>query len=71
MKLWATEIVAIDQNDGVLKKWPGILVPGVDMDDALDYLEQHGLGYMRIVDCVEEKEETEDFINQMFIITLS
>lgn len=49
MKMWTTEIIAIDPNDEVLKTWCGPNVPGLDWEDAEHYCQNNGLGYCKIV----------------------
>lgn len=51
MKTWATEIKAIDWRDGILKTFGGPNVPGINKDDATNYLWQVlGLGMFEVKD---------------------
>jgi len=66
MYYWTTEIKAIDPSDGVLKKWAGPNVPGINESDAKHYLETHELGYCEIsgqliaeIPCEEETGEAD------------
>lgn len=49
MKKWATEIKAIDPKTGELKKWCGIEVPGINLEDAELYCQNNGLGYCKVI----------------------
>lgn len=49
MKLWVTEIRAIDPNDGELKTWAGPHVPGITWRFAEEYCQNHGLGYCKVI----------------------
>ena len=48
MKLWVTEIIAIDPLSGELKKYGGPEVRGINAQAAWDYCQQNGLGYCRV-----------------------
>lgn len=48
MKLFTTELRAIDPRDGELKTWCGPHVPGISWDDARWYCDNNGLGYCRV-----------------------
>lgn len=49
MRMWVTEIQAIDPVDGVLKSWCGPNVPGINQEDAERYCQQNGLGYCAVI----------------------
>lgn len=49
MKMWATEIQAIDPNDGTMKAWAGPNVPGINHEDAVSYCQQNELGYCHVL----------------------
>lgn len=49
MKIWLTQIEAIDPNDGELKIWAGPKVFGITLKFAELYAEQNGLGYCKII----------------------
>jgi len=49
MKLFTTELKSIDPKDGVLKTWMGQYVEGISIQDAQNYCEQHGLGYLKVL----------------------
>jgi len=55
MRIYLTEIRAIDPMDGQLKIWAGPEVPGTDQEDAQRFCDQNGLGYCVVVG--EKKEE--------------
>lgn len=59
MKLWQTEIRAADPKDGILKSWVGPPIPGFDLKDAEEYLENNDMGYMKIVGQIPESEASE------------
>lgn len=48
MKLWTTEIQAIDPVDGKMKPWHGPHIPGEDYQDALLYCKKNELGYCKV-----------------------
>lgn len=45
MKLFTTELKAIDPRDGELKTWCGPHVPGISWSDAENYCQENELGY--------------------------
>ena len=45
MRMWVTEIKAIDPITGELKLWSGPNVPGINYEDAERYCQQNELGY--------------------------
>lgn len=45
MRMWVTQIKAVDPRDGELKTYFGPNVPGVNHEDAEGYCQQNGLGY--------------------------
>lgn len=49
MKLWVTEIRAIDPRTGGMKKWCGPNVPGINLIDAERYCQENGLGYCKVI----------------------
>lgn len=49
IKLWVTEIRAIDPRDGQLKAWGGPHVPGRTIEEAREYCENNSLGYCEVV----------------------
>lgn len=48
MKQWTTEISAHDPATSVLKVWCGPHVPGISLQDAQQYCNDHGLGYCKV-----------------------
>ena len=50
MKLWTTDIQAIDPHSRELVSFMGPLVPGKDRIDAQNYCDRNGLGYCRVID---------------------
>jgi len=48
MKLFTTQIKAIDPRDGKLKTYSGQHVPGLSFEDAEMYCQQNGLGYCKV-----------------------
>lgn len=70
MKLWVTEITAIDPRDRKLKNWAGPNVPGINFSDAEKYCQLNGLGYCSVVgewvcDCDDNGKEviSQEMIN--------
>ena len=49
IKMWATELRAIDPMDGELKTWGGPMIPGRTIQEAESYLQTNGIGYCRII----------------------
>lgn len=49
MKYWSTNIIAIDPLDVVLKNWTGPAVPGINKEDAEQYCQVNGLGYLHVI----------------------
>lgn len=49
MKLFVTEINAIDPIDGETKAWFGPYVPGITKRDAEQYCQANGLAYCKII----------------------
>jgi hypothetical protein len=49
MRMWVTEIMAIDPVSGVLKSWTGPNVPGINHDDAERYCQLNELGYCNVL----------------------
>lgn len=49
MKIWLTEIMAIDPNDGKLKKWCGPDIKAFTPTLAEQYCQQNGLGYCKVI----------------------
>lgn len=48
MKYWTTTIKAIDPKDGQLKKYSGQTVLGISFQDAENYCQNNGLGYLTV-----------------------
>ena len=48
MKVFTTEIRAIDPICGEMKTWAGPNIRAISYSDAEDYLQRHGLGYCRV-----------------------
>lgn len=48
MKQWSTEISAHDPATGVLKIWCVPHVPGISLEDAQQYCNDHGMGYCKV-----------------------
>jgi hypothetical protein len=75
MKFWQTKMRAIDPRDGVLKTWDGMLIPGIDIEDARNYCENAGLQYLT----VENKYTSEkprgrlesEIMNELYIFKLN
>lgn len=49
MSMYTTEIVAVDPKTGTLKKWGGPNVPGETEQEAREYCDNNGLGYVNIL----------------------
>ena len=49
MKLWVTNIRAIDPRDGELKNWGGPHVPGITHKHAEQYCQDNGLGFCEVL----------------------
>jgi hypothetical protein len=49
IRLWVTEIKAIDPATGFMKKWCGPNVPGINYEDAEHYCQQNDLGYCAVL----------------------
>jgi hypothetical protein len=49
MRIWVTEIQAIDPNGGVMKSWAGPNLPGINHEDAVRYCQQNELGYCHVL----------------------
>lgn len=49
MRKFTTELRAIDPNDGELKTWQGPDIDAVSFDDARQYCDNNGLGYLKVV----------------------
>ncbi len=61
MKVWKTEIRAIDPVDGRIKTWGGIAVMGDTRRSAQENCRLHGHGYLKVTEYIGEfVNETED-----------
>lgn len=49
IKLWVTEIKAIDPATGFMKTWCGPNVPGISHDDAVRFCQHNELGYCKVI----------------------
>lgn len=49
MKLWVTQIKAIDPIDMEMKIWAGPHVPGITFGFAKMYCQNNGLGYCEVI----------------------
>lgn len=49
MKMWVTQIQVIDPADGSMKSWGGPNVPGINHGDAVQFCQQNGLGYCKVL----------------------
>lgn len=49
MRMWVTEIQAIDPANGILKSWAGPHVSGINHEDAERYCQKNELGYCRVL----------------------
>jgi hypothetical protein len=49
MKWWATQLIALDPEDGKIKRWQGQHVPGLTFEDAEKFIKTSGMGYLVIV----------------------
>jgi hypothetical protein len=49
MRMWVTEILAIDPATGEMKSWAGPNVPGINHDDAERYCQLNELGYCNVL----------------------
>lgn len=65
MKLYVTEIDAIDPKDGEMKVWFGPYISAISFADARKYCDNNGLGYCRVVSelLMEIDSETGDRID--------
>ena len=57
MKVFLTEIDAVDPNDGTLKTWVGERVIAESLEQAKIWCENNEKGYLKIVGELVEKEE--------------
>lgn len=48
MNFYTTELDAIDPADGELKRWQGPNIPAIGWNDAEQYCQEHGFGYLRV-----------------------
>lgn len=48
MKLWVTEIEAIDPETQEMKTWLGPYIKATSWENAQTYCKQNGLGYCRV-----------------------
>lgn len=55
MKLYLTQIQAVDPNDGELKTWAGPPIPADSYEEAVRYAQNNGLGYLVILGPIEEE----------------
>lgn len=68
MRYFTTELYAIDPADGILKAWQGPHVQAISFDDAKQYCNSEGMGYLRVTGILvkevdEETGETIDYSN--------
>jgi hypothetical protein len=49
MKLWITQIHALDPVDGSYKQWSGPKVPGETSEEAIEYCRNNGFGYCEVI----------------------
>lgn len=49
MLYWATTLVALDPEDGQLKRWQGPHIPGITYEDAQKYIRVSNMGYLTII----------------------
>jgi hypothetical protein len=49
MKLYCTEILAVDPQTNTVCLWGGPNVPGISFQDAEEYCQHNGLGYCKVV----------------------
>lgn len=63
MKLWVTQLKAIDPRCGQLKTYAGPEVPGITLQHANLYCQENGFGYLEILgELVAEVETKENSI---------
>jgi len=55
--LFTTEIQAIDPKDGTLKKWGGEVVKASNWEEAEQWCQEHGKGYLKVVGYFVEEIE--------------
>jgi hypothetical protein len=48
MRLWKTQVRAVDPRDNVIRVWAGAPVPGIDIEDAERYIQENDLGYLEV-----------------------
>jgi len=60
MKLWVTEIRAIDPKDGELKTYCGEIVPGDTQESAQQYCDDNELGYCKVLGQLVDDDWAED-----------
>ena len=60
MRLWTTEIRAIDPRTGELKTWGGPHVPGINKVDAENFCQNNGLGYCEVTGELVSEIPTKD-----------
>lgn len=56
VKMWATQIQAINPATGQLCVFNGPLVPGATHSDAVKYCREHGYQYLEVLAIVVERE---------------
>lgn len=49
MKIWVTEILAVDPLDGELKRWCGQDIQAPTFNLAVEYCQLNGLGYLKVL----------------------
>jgi len=60
MKLYCTEIKAINPLNGNMTIWGGPNVPGISFKDAENYCQNNGLGYCKIIGTLVEEIPCKD-----------
>jgi len=56
VKMWATQFRAINPATGQLCIWSGPLVPGATRLQAMEFCQNHGLGYLEVMGVLVERE---------------
>ena len=59
MKVFLTEILAMDPKTGKFRTWAGFDIPAHSLEDAQRYCDENGLGFCRVIGEKIENIETD------------
>lgn len=62
MKVFITEIEAVDPIDGQIKKWEGPRIVEKNIKEAKKYCQENGLGYCKVIGELIEDIESNQLI---------